>query len=692
MSNKIFLEDYSNIGTSTSTSTGTGTGTDDTIEIQKIIDNCISNTEIIFSSTKTYNIKHLLITKPITINLNGCTIIARPMDKDEVIKQALFYFKGTKTFIEYVGNLTQGNSTITHTKSLDNSKDIIIYDETVIPGWDNGALYSSFYKGRGELNAIQSDDGTKIITSKPFEFNYTNAILCSVDYLNSPKIIGKGALIKEVDLEAFAGDQTDGNMPSLIQMDFCSNPIVDDINVDGWNYKVVSSTYCKNPIVKRIIAKNPFRPEQPAHGYVMQFVRCSNSKAEENIGYGARHVVDYANSIDGYSCNNIGYDGYSAQYLTHGMASKRITSFKDSAINCKIGWGFGNGTFSADYDMEIISPILISNLPNSEGIMASSLSENLTVLDCNINTSGRAFFFNSGASNIKVIGGVVQCNDTSTIPAIIPESIFIRGKLSQNDKIDIKPKDVVIENVDMVGKVNVKLYVDGNLRFKGNNINNTTSKVDNPFWLAEGNVTNFTFKDNFIRGNSKSGARSDVIPTGMYTVDGNTIDGNTIDSGNPIYFKSKGGMFLCNNLFAASDYTFQNGFPQADIDSSTIDNNKPNKYDKTKVLEDKTKDLELVKYKTFGISNNATTIDGTGYNFIALGNTAKTTISTITYTDAKYGTVLNIYSYNSNSTLSHLMTNFKFATPANDITFPVDGGMVTFIYYGDKFFEQSRTF
>lgn len=684
MSNKIFLEDYSNIGTST------GTGTDDTIKIQEIINNCISNTEIIFSSTKTYNIKHLLITKPITINLNGCTIIASPMDKDEVIKQALFYFKGTKTYIENVGNLTQGNSTITHTKSLDNSKDIIIYDNTDIPGWDMGKSTDPLYKphsgkytGRGELNAIKSDDGTTIITSKPFEFNYTNANLCSVDYLNSPKIIGKGALIKEVDLGAFAGDQTDGNMPSLIQMDFCSNPIVDDINVDGWNYKVVSSTYCKNPIVKRIIAKNPFRPEIAAHGYVMQFVRCSNSKAEKNIGYGARHVVDYANSIDGYSCNNIGYDGYTSQYLTHGMASKRITSFKDSAINCKIGWGFGNGAFSADYDMEIISPILISNLPNSEGIMASSSSENLTVLDCNINTSGRAFFFNSGASNIKVIGGVVQCKDASTIS----ESIFSRGKLSASDTVDIKPKDVAIENVDMVGKVNVTLYVDGNLRFKGNNINNTISGVDKPFWLIDGDVTNFIFKDNFIRGNSTSGARSDVIPTGTYIV-----DGNTISTGNPIYFKSKGGMFWCNNRFAASDYIFQNGFAQADIDSSTIDNNKPNKYDKTKVLEDKTKDLELVKYKTVGISNNATTIDATGYNFIALGNTAKTTISTITYTDVKYGTVLNIYSYNSNSTLSHLMTNFKFATPANDITFPVDGGMVTFIYYGDKFFEQSRTF
>lgn len=730
LNNKIILlSNYENIGKSGDDVLNTDY--DDTASIQDIIDTCDINCEIIFDKNKTYKISNLLIdNKSIKINLNGCHIIASPMTNCK----ALFYFKGRKTQILNDDN-TEFKTVI---KKSDNSVislpieedcDIIMEDSTIVEGWDedsssnqnidnydadNTKLFSGSYQGRGELNYYIHD---KNKLSKPVEFDYgeddnenNKAKVFKVNFIKSPIIDGGGCLIEEVDFGLEYTDNNGENMPSLFQFDYCENANIHDIYVNGWNYKVVSALYCKNMSVTNIIAKNAFRPTIAAHGYLIQFVRCLNTFTSKNISYNARHLVDYVNSIDGYSSNNHAYDGVWAQYISHGMGSNRIVSENDTCMNCHDGWSVGNASFNGDYDFTIINPTFIGDDAGSEGIIVCS-SENTKIINPLIKSKGKGIFVLAGSKNTSINGGVISgLSDPYT-------SILVRGSVTDDSNAyKIVPKNVEIKNVNMNNSAFVYIEMEGDLRIENNIIANTTNNSSNMIRVLDfGIVKDHGIKDYFLKSNILSSTNyyegtndnGDAVtscvlktymePTGRYEVMNNFFSGK-----NPIFIPPRTNMIFCNNKIDASEYEFSKEITNYMLQSSIIDLNIPSIYDSS------------MRTNVKGSTNNDETIFNIrNINFLAIAHTESTILEALIHKCPIDGITITIYSYNNNITIPldikayrteedyniaksggsvNYEFEFRFSTSDGDIVFPTNGGAITFIYYDKRFIEINRSF
>lgn len=741
----ILLSNYLNIGRN---GDEVNTIYDDTNKIQKIIDNCDINCEIIFDKNKTYKISNLLIEKSIKINLNGCHIIASPMKN----YKALFYFKGVKTPIlneddtRFETVIKKANDS-SITLPIEEDCDIVIEDSTIVKGWDqisennqnlnnydeNTKLFSGSYQGRGELNYYTANSNK---VSKPFEFDYgeeeslySKARISKVDYIKSPIIDGGGCLIEEVDLGEYTNEIKNSNgenMPSLFQFDYCENANIHDIYVNGWNYKVVSALYCKNMSVTNIIAKNAFRPLVAAHGYLVQFVRCLNTFASKNIVYNARHLIDYVNSLDGYSSNNHAYNGVWAQYITHGMGSNRITSENDSCMNCHNGWSIGNASFNGDYNCNIINPTFIGDNVGAEAIIVCA-SENTKIVNPIIKSKGKGIFILAGAKNTTIDGGIISGfankdpindDDEETKKNRLYTSILIRGSVTSDlNAYKLVPENVEIKNMNINNAAYIFIEMSGNLRIENNIIANTVNNEAMLRVLDFGIVEGHKIKDYFLKSNVLSSTNyyeekddeenitktSCVIktymePTGRYEVTNNFFTGK-----NPIYIPARENMIFTNNKIDATAYEFSKGITTDILQSSIIDSNSPSIYDKS------------IRTNVKGYSNNNTIIDIINTNYLALAYETPTTLETLIHKYPMNGMTLTIYSYNENVIIPLTMrayrtkadyeiakaggavsTNnifkFRFATSDEDIVFPAKGGAITFVFYDNIFIETNRSF
>ena len=137
------------------------------------------------------------------------------------------------------------------------------------------------------------------------------------------------------------------------------------------------------------------------------------------------------------------------------------------------------------------------------------------------------------------------------------------------------------------------------------------------------------------------------------------------------------------NNFTTNMYDFAfSTLTQIVKDTSIIDNNTPNTHDKTK-------DLELGRYKVKSFTDNSTNIDITNFNYIVFGNTGETTIASIT-TNAKEGDRLKMFSFNGNTTLSKGLNNFRLIG-GGDVNIPANK-FISFIYFNNQFVEDFRSF
>lgn len=668
LSNKVNkLEELTNHYYYLSLNQNLGVGNDDTGILQTIIDNVRPNTVIIFDSRKTYHLNSIKITKSIVLDLNGCNIIANLKDK-----KSLFLFEGTRTKLQDISKINKYETSLT--TSITDTCYIMIEDDTVVQGWDyvqgdGKGKYSNNYTGQGEVNILYN--GVKL--GKPTDFNYTNARVFKLNLIENIKVLGHGATITEIDNGEVP--QTNNDTGSLFQFQYCLKPYIENVNINKWNTKICYFLGCIEPNAIKIQGQLPFRPEVGGHGYITQYVRCNNSFTSQCIGIGARHIVDYSECTDGYSCNNEGFNSKYAQYLTHGRNCKRITSQNDSAYNCECGWSVGNASFSSDYDINIIEPHFISSSKTSNAFMFTCKSDNIKVKGGFIKCALTLAKIMAGCSNIEFDGvefeGIENINVTT---------FNIRDYINSDDTIKFYPKNLTIKNCKFYGYNAFNIICEGKLIIKNNYIENNNGSSSITINYNASNLTEFEFSNNTVKTTSEQAVKGYSKPQ-KFKFNNNIIDGLC-------YIACSKNMQFQNNIM--SSFNFNNN-PDTDILSTCfIKNNIPTLYND---------DEYKIKYYS-----NITEIEIKNYRNIIIENSSSTSIRKIVCKKPKTGQKVTIYSYNSNLTIlntckvygkneddSDKLYGIKFKNE-NNIVFPAGGGAITLLCTGDGFVEINRNF
>lgn len=556
--------------------------TDDTLRVQRAIDATPEKSTLVFKHGKTYNIKSLTVNKAITINLNGANFIVDPTTNVNGISGSPFiYFVGSKGIQFDMVPATQLSSTVTLATSSYVSQFVIgdyvlIEDNKVVLDWTN--VVNTGYVGRSEINYIKGIDSVtgSLILNTPIEWTYdATPKISKIGMLLNPTIVGNGATITELDpMTPYILNED--VMPHIFSFRYCVNPKVSDFSLSKWQLEACNFKYCVNPQVDRGYAVDPLRPSNGGHGYFTRFDRCSGGNVTNSVGKNVRHMVDFVQSYQGSSSFNTAYGCKYGAYMTHGLGSKRCSSINDKAIGCDVGWAMGNYAFNADYEYDIINPVFIGDL--GVAFRMTTNSKGMRVVNPDVETGFRALYMNLGANGFTMNGGKVNVKDG----AVAWETFLIRPKENSGDVKYIIPKDVVIKNVEMTGRVYTYYQGDGSFTFSDNIIyssNATTSCV----WVdsfTDGttyHALDVDISDNKILGVFDRGVRVSASPSRSYKISGNFTSGHITT---PMQLSMLPILRMINNhLTGATDFWFSGDRNTAIIGGAVFIGNRPNVVD-----------------------------------------------------------------------------------------------------------------
>lgn len=422
----------------------TGSGTNDTAALQALINTVPEKSTIQFSADKTYRLDNLLITKTLTFDGNGASIVTSPLPGNA----PLFWFRGSIGSLVNINSATEGATTVTCTTAADAGgfavgDYVIVRDLPTLLKFDGAA--SGHTDGRSEINRVLSvDAGTGVVTLESgLEWSYSSSprIYRVTSMLDRPVVRGFASIV-EVDAGVWSGVLHEG-VPHLVHFTYCAAPRVEDIGASRWNMHVVNFYRCLRPQAERIAARDPLRPANGGHGYLARFDECRGGVVRNSVSHGARHTVNWVNSYDCVSQDNVAFNSVTAAYQTHGIFSKRAVSSGDASHGGVNGWSFGNPQFRDDSDMLIERPHCISA---GTAIVARSRSQRLTVRDPDLHIAGtsRGVHVCEGAGRVAITGGTLEQFDTGN-------QVLVRSRLGNGDTLVASPGDVTIVGTRMVG-------------------------------------------------------------------------------------------------------------------------------------------------------------------------------------------------------------------------------------------------
>ena len=552
-----------------------GAETDDTARIQRAIDAAPEYATIQFKANKTYNLSSLTITKSLTLDLNGCKIIADPTTNG-VNGSPLFWFKGEQSTSSYMLlNCTEKTNDII----LSNVNDaanfsvgdyVILSDNKVVPAWDNGVNNTQGYTGRSELTSIRSISGSTLTLMKPIEWSYDTSpkITKITKVIQQPKIIN-GAYITEVDpLSPYSGGLY-GAVPHLFHFQYCIEPKVDNCNFDRWQLHAVNFHCCVNPRLGGSSGTYPFRPSEGGHGYFVRYDHCTGGITSGCYSKKVRHMVDYAQSYEGHSENNVAYEPVFNAFYMHGIGSKRCSSSHDKVIGGSVaGWSMGNSQFSADYGYTIINPIYVGTSP---AITMQAKAVGMRVVSPDIQTTDRAFMVTAGADGLSVIGGKVELvGDTATA-----NFLLARPKIGLSDTYGENPKDISISNLTLVGNGNIAIESVGRVKLidlKGS-ISTTATAAILIYNVAPIDVD---IQNNRISGSFPRGVQVSNAPTKSYNITDNFIDGHTVA---PMSLAASSNLKMFHNVSSNGAIVFTGDLSSAKTGGAILFGNTPDTND-----------------------------------------------------------------------------------------------------------------
>ncbi len=464
------------------------TGGDDTTMIQALLDASPDHVRWIFDSASTYTITAILVTKSLTLDLNGANFIVAPITKvitgvtgiAASIGQAAFQFVGSASHADpngygITGGVSEGALSITlgtpaNASNLVRGDWISLRDSQTVANWDGSVIdpdTDGAYLGKREVHqVVDSNSTTGVVTlSSPTEFSHSTTVrVVKLNLLQSPRLIGNGARITET-FNNNAGFVQGNDIVSFI---YCLNAYAGDYFVDGYNGIVTVNDESINTVVERVVTKNPFRPNAGGHGYLGRHrAGARNGVFKHCTSFHSRHLVDWGNqSIDCRSEGNTGYWPWGAQFITHGLDAKRSVSLNDTVYGLGTGtvlanrnlyatdpntddneelsestppWVHGNSAFNEDRGFLIINPTCYGT---KNGIRAFSKSGPLTVINPNLHVYSRGIIAIDGAHDISVVGGEIEVSAASGSNYSI---------LMQGTRAGVVPADFPINNVRVNG-------------------------------------------------------------------------------------------------------------------------------------------------------------------------------------------------------------------------------------------------
>ena len=425
----------------------TGAGTNDTAAVQALINAAPAGATIQFTPSKTYRVDNLLVTKTLTIDGNGASIITRP-----TLGTAPFiWFRGTlgtpvAILAPSTSNVSVTCSTVGNAATFTVGDYVIVGDNPTLARWDGTT--SVYAEGRVEINRVASvNTGTGAVgLETPVEWGYSSTpTITKVTMLERPVVQGFTS-IQEIDPGVAWSGGFHGAVPHLIHFQHCVQPQVTRVSASNFNLHVVNFNACLQPVVSQTTARNPYRPSSGGHGYLMRFDQCTGGVARENVGHGVRHLVNWVNSYDCGSVDNLSINCTVSSYQTHGIYSKRGSSTRDKVRGGTIGWSIGNPEFADDKDFTIDHP---SCHNTSTAIVARSKCDRLTVRnpDLHMATGGRGVHQCEGATRVTVEGGVIEIIGTST--SAFP--VLARTRFSTGDAGVTAPAGLVVRGTLVVG-------------------------------------------------------------------------------------------------------------------------------------------------------------------------------------------------------------------------------------------------
>lgn len=500
--------------------------TDDTGRIQRAIDSAPPYATIVFDPKVEYRWTSVKSKKSLTFNINGAYYKVNPY----ATQTPAIYFEGD------VGEpylLTADAAIDSRSLYLSGASSIFSKGDYVIVGDDYVTLpwasNGSSYTGRSEINKIDSVSGDTITLIKPVEWPYSISDGAYIKKITN--LIDKARIIGASNGEEVNPGVESTGSPALpgkghiFQFSYCLLPEVDDATLNGWQMHIVNFYRCVYPLARKVVGKKPFKPSAGGHGYVVRMDNCLGGMARENIGEGARHLVDWSRSYYGASESNLSISPFGVSYYTHGLGSKHIRSTHDQVIGSTTadeGWAMGDPQFSADFDFIIENPVFIGS---GTAIHQKVGSKGMKIINPNIRTrSTAAIMATRGADDFLLDGGYVE----NFRPGTDTYAVLIQATDGDNPIIEY-PHNVKLRFTKIKGNAMVKVEADGDVTVEDLEFDvNITANAGLAAALRVAqdiSPKNLIIRRNNIKGQFDRGILGSTVPSGKYTIEQNTIDG-----------------------------------------------------------------------------------------------------------------------------------------------------------------------
>lgn len=410
-----------------------------------------------------------MITKALTIDLNGASIVCDPTPGSGTAGKPVFHFSGTISGTSHALNAVANAATTITLATAGNASSyavgdyIVISDSTVVLPWDSDIpgstpLYPQGYTGREEMNVVQSvNTVTGVITlNKPTRWPYatTPVITKITKLLKNPRVIN-AKRINEVDPGGLNTSSLIGALaPHLVHFQYSENPIAENVHFDGWNLHAVNFHRCINPHFRNSSGRNPYRPTDGGHGYLSRIDRCIGGSVDHTYSYRVRHHVDYVMTYNATSSHNEAVFPISGAFMGHGLGAQGIVSAYDSVEDAGAGWGWavGNLAFGPDFDFTIIAPRYTGV---GVAIVFHAKAQGLRVISPDLSTTTRCITMTTGANDLEIRGGSLRAVGLSTSS----NSLLVREKAALADAYGLRPGSFRIDGVRLRG-ANPSISVD----------------------------------------------------------------------------------------------------------------------------------------------------------------------------------------------------------------------------------------
>jgi hypothetical protein len=436
--------------------TGDGVA-DDTAAMAAAISAAPAGATVCGNPALTFKFTNLSASKRLKLDFKGANLIVDPTPVGVTTGNPAILFTGSLGSSYGINAVTSYTNQITLTSAGDAANFaegdyVLVQDQKVVNKWDSSG---TAYTGRYEPNRVVSVSGANIKLEWPVEWLYdTTPVVQKMTMLNGPQVVNIGS-ITEVDPGGVFNGADIQTAPHLIQFKMCVSPVAEHIKgATAYQLHAVNFDKCIKPLLSDADADDALRPDTGGHGYLMRFYQCRNGVCSLSKGTRLRHVVDFVQSYDCVSMQNVAAYPLSVAYYEHGFGEKRCMSIDDSAFSGEANtfvnpWGIGNSEFAGAYDTRIIRPKMRGAWI---AVIVGYRSENTEIIEpdfifssVGVGNSSRGVMIVSGAKNTAIRGGIMDLSRCTGSAADHP--ILSRYNVGLASPQTVSPDGIRIEGL-----------------------------------------------------------------------------------------------------------------------------------------------------------------------------------------------------------------------------------------------------